>query len=124
MNIAPEIVLGVTGSIGAYRAADIVRHLKDAGYGVTCIMTRRAQNFLSPLTLQTLSERKVHTEWFDADGGPITHTSLADRARVILIAPATANIIAKLANGFITQAGALCHQWLCTRRRSRDRPRL
>ena len=97
---APEIILGITGSIGAYRAGDIVRHLKDAGYGVTCVMTSRATKFIAPLTLQALSERKVYTDLFELDGStPIAHTTLGDRARLILVAPATANIIGKFANG-------------------------
>ena len=55
MSNAPEVVLGITGSIGAYRAGDLVRHQKDAGYGVTCVMTQRATKFLAPLTVQSLS---------------------------------------------------------------------
>ena len=99
MTTAPEIVLGITGSIGAYRAADLVRHLKEAGYGVTCVLTQRALKFISPLTLQALSERKAHTDLFDPDSPHILHTTLADHAKLILVAPATANIIAKCANG-------------------------
>ena len=99
MTTAPEVVLGITGSIGAYRTGDLVRHLKDAGYGVTCVMTQRATKFLAPLTLQALSERRVHTDLFELDTPQILHTSLADHARLIIIAPATANIIGKFANG-------------------------
>lgn len=99
MTTAPEIVLGVTGSIGAYRAADLVRHLKEAGYAVTCVLTQRALKFISPLTLQALSERKAYTDLFDPDSPHILHTTLADHAKLILVAPATANIIAKCANG-------------------------
>ena len=99
MTTTPEVVLGVTGSIGAYRAADIIRHLKDAGYAVTCLMTARAKQFITPLTLQALSERKVYTDLFELDGLPISHTALADRSKLILVAPATANLIGKFANG-------------------------
>ncbi len=99
MTNAPEIVLGITGSIGAYKAGDLVRQLKDAGYGVTCVLTPRATKFIQPLTLQALSERKVYTELFDTDSPHIVHTTLADHAKVVLVAPATANIIGKLANG-------------------------
>jgi phosphopantothenoylcysteine decarboxylase/phosphopantothenate--cysteine ligase len=99
MMNAPEIVLGVTGSIAAYRAGDLVRYLRDAGYGVTCVMTQRATRFLAPTTLQALSERKVYTDLFDAEEAHIVHTTLADRARLVLVAPATANIIGKFANG-------------------------
>jgi len=99
MTNAPEIVLGVTGSIGAYKTGDVVRQLRDAGYAVTCVMTQRATHFIAPLTLQTLSERKVSVDLFDLGSPQIVHTTLADRARLVLIAPATANIIGKLANG-------------------------
>ena len=99
MSNAPEVVLGITGSIGAYRAGDLVRHLKDAGYGVTCVMTQRATKFLAPLTVQALSERRVHTDLFEQETPQILHTSLADHARLIIVAPATANIIGKFAGG-------------------------
>jgi phosphopantothenoylcysteine decarboxylase/phosphopantothenate--cysteine ligase len=99
MTTAPEIVLGITGSIGAYKAGDLVRHLKDAGYAVTCVLTPRATKFIAPLTLQALSERKACVDMFDLDTPQILHTTLADRARLVLVAPATANIIGKYANG-------------------------
>ncbi len=99
MTNAPELILGVTGSIGAYRTGDLVRQLKDAGYAVTCVLTQRATRFLPPLTLQVLSERKAYTELFDQESPQIVHTTLADRARLVLVAPATANIIGKLAGG-------------------------
>ena len=99
MTNAPEVVLGVTGSIGAYRTGDLVRHLRDAGYGVSCVMTQRATKFLAPLTLQALSERRVHTDLFEPDSPHILHTTLADHARLVIVAPATANIIGKFANG-------------------------
>ena len=98
MTNAPEVVLGITGSIGAYKAGDLVRQLKDAGYAVTCVMTQRALKFLSPLTLQALSERKAYTDLFDLENPHILHTTLADHARLVIVAPATANIIGKFAN--------------------------
>jgi len=94
-----EIVLGVTGSIGAYKAADLVRRLKERGYGVTCVLTKEAEHFIAPLTLQALSERQVHDDLFAREVFPVIHTTLADRANLLLIAPATANVIGKLANG-------------------------
>ena len=99
MTNAPEIVLGVTGSIGAYKAGDLVRLLKDAGYAVTCVLTQRAAKFIAPLTLQALSERKAHVDLFDPESPQIVHTMLADHAKLVLVAPATANIIGKFANG-------------------------
>jgi len=104
IGTAPEIVLGVTGSIGAYRAADLIRHLREVGYSVTCVMTQRATQFIAPLTLQALSERRVHTDLFDLDSPEIIHTTLAERAKLVLVAPATANIIGKLANGHADDA--------------------
>src|SRR3990167_2245293 len=99
MTNAPEIVLGITGSIGAYKAGDLVRQLRDAGYAVTCVLTQRATKFIAPLTVQALSERKAHTDLFDPESPHIGHTTPADHARVVLVAPATANIIGKFANG-------------------------
>src|SRR3989338_7843798 len=99
MTNTPEIVVGITGSIGAYRAGDLVRQLRDAGYLVTCVMTQRAAQFITPLTLQALSERKVYLDMFDLNSPQIIHTTLADRARLVLVAPATANILGKFANG-------------------------
>lgn len=95
-----EIILGVTGSIAAYRACDIINNLRRAGLGVTVVMTKEAKEFISPLTFQTLSHNKVYSEMFEvsSEWNPL-HTSLADKADLILIAPACANIIGKLANG-------------------------
>jgi phosphopantothenoylcysteine decarboxylase / phosphopantothenate---cysteine ligase len=95
-----RVILGVTGSIAAYRACDIVNNLKRACIDVTVIMTKGAKEFISPLTLQTLSRNKVYSEMFElpAEWNPI-HTSLADMADLIIIAPACANLIGKIANG-------------------------
>ncbi|MBI3319855.1 MAG: phosphopantothenoylcysteine decarboxylase [Candidatus Omnitrophica bacterium] len=94
-----EIILGVTGSIGAYKAADLVRRLKERGCGVTCVMTHEACQFITPLTLEALSERPVYTELFRRKDPPVIHTTLADHARLVLIAPATANVLGKLSHG-------------------------
>jgi phosphopantothenoylcysteine decarboxylase/phosphopantothenate--cysteine ligase len=94
-----EVVLGVTGSIGAYKAADLVRRLREEGCGVTCVLTKEAVQFITPLTLQALSERKVYADLFSLEEAAVIHTTLADRADLVLIAPATANIIGKLATG-------------------------
>ena len=99
MTNAPEVVLGITGSIGAYKAGDVIRQLKDAGYAVTCVLTQRAAKFIAPLTLQVLSERKVYQDLFDLESPHIIHTTLADHAKLVVVAPATANIIGKYANG-------------------------
>jgi phosphopantothenoylcysteine decarboxylase/phosphopantothenate--cysteine ligase len=95
-----KIVLGVTGGIAAYKAAELVRELVRAEAEVHVVMTWSAQAFVTPLTFQTLSGDKVVTELFSLiEESEIGHISLADRAEVLVIAPATANIIGKIASG-------------------------
>lgn len=95
-----KIILGVTGSIAAFKSADLLRQLKNRGYSVSVIMTKEAQAFITPLTLQMLSGEKVYCDMFEVpDAWDIEHVSLAQSADLILIAPATANVIAKLASG-------------------------
>ena len=94
------IVLGVTGGIAAYKAVELLRLLTKAGVDVHVIMTRSAQEFVTPLTFQTLSGNPVHTELFNLIAErEIGHISLADRADLFVIAPATANVIGKIAGG-------------------------
>ncbi len=94
------VILGVTGGIAAYKAAELLRLLIKAGAEVHVVMTRSAQEFIAPLTFQTLSGNPVHTELFSLiQEQEIGHISLADRADLVLIAPATANLIGKVANG-------------------------
>lgn len=94
------VVLGVTGSIAAYKAAEIASQLTQAGANVNVIMTREAVQFVSPITFRALTGRPVVTEMFDiASEFSIEHVSLAKSADIVVIAPATANIIAKLAAG-------------------------
>jgi phosphopantothenoylcysteine decarboxylase/phosphopantothenate--cysteine ligase len=94
------IVLGVTGGIACYKAAELVRLYVKAGAEVQVIMTRSAQEFVTPLTFQTLSGNPVHTELFNlVQEREIGHISLADRADLCVIAPATANLIGKVAAG-------------------------
>ncbi|MCI7145262.1 MAG: phosphopantothenoylcysteine decarboxylase [Clostridiales bacterium] len=94
------IVLGVTGSISAYKAADIANRLNKDGHEVHVIMTEGAEAFITPLTLQTLSKNKVHVKEFEEyDPTVVKHIDLAGNADVVLIAPATANIIGKIAGG-------------------------
>jgi phosphopantothenoylcysteine decarboxylase/phosphopantothenate--cysteine ligase len=95
-----NIVLGVTGGIAAYKAAELLRELIRAGARVHVVMTQSAQAFVTPLTFQTLSGSPVITELFSLiQESEIGHISLADRAEVLVIAPATANIIGKIAGG-------------------------
>ena len=95
-----KIILGVSGGIAAYKAIELLRLLTKAGADVHVIMTRAAREFIAPLTFQTLSSNPVHTELFNLVAErEIGHISLADRADLFIIAPATANIIGKIAAG-------------------------
>ncbi len=94
------VVLGVSGGIAAYKAAELLRLLVKAGAEVHVVMTRNAQEFIAPLTFQTLSGNPVHTDLFNLiQEQEIGHISLADRADLVLVAPATANLVGKVANG-------------------------
>jgi phosphopantothenoylcysteine decarboxylase/phosphopantothenate--cysteine ligase len=95
-----EIILAVCGGIAAYKVADVCSKLVQLGAGVTVVMTDSAQKFVTPLTFEALSGRKVRTStWELPDSADAQHIKLTERADVMLIAPATANIIAKAANG-------------------------
>jgi len=94
------VVLGVTGSIAAYKSAELASLLVKQGHDVFVVMTRDAAEFITPLTLQTLSKNPVTTSFFDEkESWRPSHIDLADRANLLLVAPATANVIAELANG-------------------------
>jgi phosphopantothenoylcysteine decarboxylase len=94
------ILLGVTGSIAAYKAADICSQLVKWGADVHVILTESGARFITPLTLQTLSRNPVHSGlWDDVKQWEPGHISLADRADLLLVAPATAQTIANFANG-------------------------
>jgi phosphopantothenoylcysteine decarboxylase/phosphopantothenate--cysteine ligase len=97
-----HVILGVTGSIAAYKAAPLVRRLKKAGAEVQVLMTPDAERFIPPLTLGTLSEKEVLTEIFpeNEDGSWTKHVTLGKWADLFVVAPATAQTIAKLAHGF------------------------
>jgi phosphopantothenoylcysteine decarboxylase/phosphopantothenate--cysteine ligase len=95
-----NIILGVTASIAIYKACDIVRRLKDEGFSVTVVMTEEAEELIRPIVFQTLSGNKVYRGLFDEPHSwEIEHVSLAKKADLVLIAPATANIIAKVSSG-------------------------
>ncbi len=95
-----HILLGITGGIAAYKSAELTRRLKDAGADVRVVMTRAATEFVTALTFQALSGNPVHTELLDesAEAG-MGHIELARWADALLVAPASANFIAKLAQG-------------------------
>ncbi len=95
-----EIVVGVCGGIAAYKVADVVSKLVQAGAGVTVAMTPDAVRFVGPLTFQALSGRPVHTDiWTLPDPADPQHIRLTEKADLLLIAPATAHTIAKIAHG-------------------------
>ena len=100
MSKGKHIVLGVTGSIAAHKAADLTSLLTKQGHRVHVIMTADAQRFITPLPFKTLSRHPVVTDLYDEEEGwkPL-HIRLADEADLLLIAPATANCLAKLAHG-------------------------
>jgi phosphopantothenoylcysteine decarboxylase len=94
------VVLGVTGSIAAYKSAELASLLIKQGHDVFVVMTRDATEFITPLTLQTLSKNPVTTSFFDEkENWRPGHIELADKADLLLIAPATAHVIAELAHG-------------------------
>lgn len=93
------VLLGVTGCIGAYKACEILRGLQKRGLRVKVVMTEHATHFVDPLTFRSLTHEKVAVGLFDDPSDPIHHISLADEADLFLIAPCTANVMAKMAAG-------------------------
>jgi phosphopantothenoylcysteine decarboxylase len=103
--MSKNIVLGVTGSIAAHKAADLASLLTKQNFHVHVVMTADAQRFITPLPFKTLSRHPVVTDLYDEEEGwKPTHIRLADEANLFLIAPATANVLAKLAHGFADDA--------------------
>jgi phosphopantothenoylcysteine decarboxylase/phosphopantothenate--cysteine ligase len=95
-----NVLIGITASIAAYKSCDIIRHLRRLGCDTKVVMSPDAKHFITPLTLQTISRNEVVTDIFRvSEKWNIYHTSLAEWANVILIAPATADMISKLACG-------------------------
>ena len=105
MPTAKTIILGVTGSIAAHKAVDIASLLTKAGHNVHVVMTSDAQKFVTPLPFKTLSRHPVVTDLYDEEEGwKPTHITLADTADLFLVAPATANVLAKMAHGLADDA--------------------
>ena len=95
-----NVILGVTGSIAAYKAADIANGLTKKGISVHTVMTESAQKLIAPATFQVLTKNKVHTDVFDdSDPSVVQHIALAKKADLMIVAPATANFLAKAAAG-------------------------
>jgi len=100
-----NIVLGVTGSIAAHKAADLASLLTKGGFTVRVVMTADAQRFITPLPFKTLTRQPVVTDLYDEESGwQPTHIKLADEADLLLIAPATAHVLARLAQGLADDA--------------------
>ena len=96
-----NILIAVTGSIASYKAADLVSSLKKQGHQVTVLMTEAAREFIQPLTLQVLSQNPVHLDVMQEPApDQVNHIELGKRTDLFIVAPATANTIAKLAHGF------------------------
>ncbi len=93
-----KMILGITGSIAAYRATEIVSQLKK-DYDITPVMTDSAAKFISPITMQTVTGNKVYNKTFDEDDTKVSHIDVVKESDIILIAPATANFISKMAHG-------------------------
>jgi phosphopantothenoylcysteine decarboxylase/phosphopantothenate--cysteine ligase len=110
----PVVVLGVTGCIGAYKACEVLRGLQRQGADVRVVMTAAATRFVSPMTFEALSRHPVfHDQWAPGANGEIRHVSIADEADLLLVAPATADILGKFARGIADDA--LSTLYLATR---------
>lgn len=102
-----KILQILTGSIAAYKAGDLVRVLKEAGFQVTCVLTEAAKKFVTPLTLRAISGEPVYDDFFSPKTQyGVLHTSLAEESDLILISPASADFIARLAAGFADDLGS------------------
>src|SRR5437588_2267107 len=113
IDVAPrlkgrEVIVGVCGGIAAYKVADVVSKLVQLGAGVTVVMTDEAQKFVAPLTFEALSGRPVRTGTFDlVESSDPQHIALTERADLMLVAPATSNMIAKVAHGLCDELVSL-----------------
>ena len=100
MSKQKNVILGVTASVAIYKACDIIRRLKDEGCIVTVVETKEAGELIKPVLFESLSQNIVYRGLFDApESWEIEHISLADKADCVLVAPATANVIGKIASG-------------------------
>jgi phosphopantothenoylcysteine synthetase/decarboxylase len=98
-NKIPRVILGICGGIAAYKTPELIRLLRAARLDVSCVLTANGARFVTPLTLQTLSRNRVYEGMFDPADWDIEHISLADDADVVVVAPATADTLARLAAG-------------------------
>lgn len=115
------ILLGITGGIAAYKSCNIVRLLQKRGARVKVVMSEHATEFVGPLTFRALTNEPVAVGLFDDPSDPIHHISLAQEPDLVVVAPATANIIAKMANGIADDL--ISHHAACDAATHRDRTR-
>ncbi|MCU0847129.1 MAG: phosphopantothenoylcysteine decarboxylase [Spirochaetes bacterium] len=94
-----KIILGISSSIAAYKACELTRMFVKAGHSVYCVLTENALNLVSPITLENLSGNPVYSDYFSRERREMGHIELKNDASLLLVAPATANIIGKFANG-------------------------
>ena len=94
-----KIIIGITGGIAAYKIPELVRILMKAGHDIKVAMTENATKFIAPLTFEALSKNRVITGMFEENSDPLAHISWGQESDLIIIAPATANFIAKTAHG-------------------------
>ncbi len=109
-----NVLLGVTGGVAAYKAVELASKLTAAGAKVTTVMTENACKFIQPRSFQAVTALQVYTSmWLETSEYKIEHVSLAEQAQIVVVAPATANIIAKIANGFCDDllSTTLCGCW-------------
>ncbi|MBA2124150.1 hypothetical protein B9J78_04350 [bacterium Unc6] len=97
-----EVLIGVTGGIAAYKTCEIISLLKKKGININVVMTKEATEFVTPLTFQTISANPVVVDMFELpEQWDLTHISLAEKAKVVVVVPATANILGKFAQGIV-----------------------
>ena len=112
-----KILVGITGGIAAYKSPLLVRLLRKAGHEVRCVVTQHALQFVTPLTLETVSDNKVYADLFDSHNDHTTeHIALKDWGELMVVAPATANIIGKMASGIGDDALSTLLLPLCAER--------
>jgi phosphopantothenoylcysteine synthetase/decarboxylase len=99
MKVNKNVILGISGGIAAYKACDVISGLRAKGYGIRVIMTEHAKEFIAPMTLSTLSRHPVMDNMWAERDGKVEHIDIAKWGSVFVVYPATANIIAKFANG-------------------------
>ena len=109
MSHSPSVLLIISGSIAAYKSLELIRRLRERGYAVRCIVTKGGEQFVTPMSVAALSENPVYTDlWSLKDEAEMGHIRLSREADLVVVAPASADIIAKMANGFADDLATAC----------------